>query len=301
MGVYAVGAGVLVIDLVMRLLVIEKKVARRYLPEPSDDEESDSESQGDDDDAQNHEFDANEEQPLLGITKEPDQYYKLPETKSKFLHAVPIARCLADPALLSAFLVVLIQAVLFGSFDSTIPTVAGELFHFDALKSGLLFVPLGALDFLLGPLFGWITDRYGTKPMAVFGYLFLIPTLILLRIPHEGGTDQIIIYSVLLALNGAGLAAIGAPAIVEAGAIVQRYHENNPTFFGESGPYAQLYGMSNMVFSLGLTVGPELAGELKQMIGYGNMNAVLAALCLCTAILSYLFVGGKPRFLTRNR
>ena len=88
---------------------------------------------------------------------------------------------------------------------------------------------------------------------------------------------------------------------MEAGAVVQKYYEVNPEFFGEEGPYAQLYGLNSMVFSAGLTLGPELAGELKEAIGYGNMNAVLAAVCLATSMLCFVYIGGKPKCLSRRK
>ena len=52
-----------------------------------------------------------------------------------------------------------------------------------------------------------------------------------------------------------------------------------------------------MVFSLGLTVGPLLSGSLKDAVGYGNMNLFIAALCLVIAMLSFIYIGGKPRIL----
>jgi hypothetical protein len=55
--------------------------------------------------------------------------------------------------------------------------------------------------------------------------------------------------------------------------------------------------MTNMVFSLGLTIGPELAGELKQVMGYGNMNAVLAGICAVTSVLSWVYIGGRTRVI----
>ncbi|KAI5363223.1 putative major facilitator superfamily, MFS transporter superfamily [Septoria linicola] len=310
-GVFALGASILAVDFVMRLLVIEKKIANKYYAEdPStvsdlntsrNDNETNDQSQ--DSEAQTNGNDNDEEQPLLGGKHPDDSYYKLKpkDEYPRLVRIIPILPCLSDPMLLTALLVAMVQAILLGSFDSTIPTVAKQLFDFSSLRSGLLFIPLGVFDFILGPVFGWCVDRYGTKPVAVLSYAYLVPVLICLRIPHEGGMDQIIVYSVLLGLCGMGLAGIGAPSIVEAGAIVQKYYEVNPDYFGEKGPYAQLYGMSNMVFSFGLTVGPELAGELKQAIGYGNMNVVLAAVCLITSVLSFAFIGGKPKVLRRER
>lgn len=299
-GVFGIGVAVLAVDLIMRALVIEKKVAKRYsskTPQHSGGSEivtgagQDAEAGGQSD------GEADEEAPLLR-KKQEEQSFKLSKDQPAIARKLKILPCLRDPRLLTAFLVAFVQALLLGAFDATVPTTAQELFGLDSLKAGLLFLPLGIFDLVVGPLAGWFVDRYGTKPGAVLGYTFLIPVLVLLRLPHEGGKDQILLYSGLLALCGIGLAVIGAPSIVEAGSVVKKYHEANPEFFGEQAPYAQLYGLNSMVFSLGLTVGPALAGELKQTLGYGNMNAVLAAVSFATAMLCFVWLGGKPSMLT---
>lgn len=300
-GVFGIGFAVLAVDFVMRILVIEKKIARKYeVKDPGSVSDLNTTPNRQDDDQD--EGENGEETPLLGSKEEDEAAFKLSENQPRIAKLIPILPCLADPRLLTALLVAFIQATLLGSFDATIPTVGQELFNFDSLKAGILFLPLGAFDFVGGPLFGWLVDRFGTKPVAVGSYAYLVPVLVLLRLPHAGGKDQIILYGALLALCGVGLAGIGAPSIVEAGAVVQKYYEVNPDFFGEDGPYAQLYGLNSMVFSAGLTVGPELAGELKQVIGYGNTNLVLAVICAATAVLSFIFIGGKPRmFRKKNR
>lgn len=220
----------------MRLLVIEKKVARRY---ESGDSSSVTDMNTTPSNQQNGTEDAeggnDEERPLLGGKKEDEAAFKLSENQPKIARLIPILPCLADPRLLTAFLVAFIQAMLLGNFDATIPTVAQEYYNFNSLKAGILFLPLGAFDFILGPIFGWCVDRFGTKPVAVLSYTYLVPVLILLRLPHPGGQDQTILYGGLLALCGIGLAGIGAPSIVEAGTVVQKYYEANPDFFGEDG------------------------------------------------------------------
>jgi hypothetical protein len=50
-----------------------------------------------------------------------------------------------------------------------------------------------------------------------------------------------------------------------------------------------------MVVSAGFTFGPLVAGGLKESIGYGNMNAVLAGMCGVTGILCALYVGEWPK------
>ena len=282
----------------MRVLVIEKKVAKRYSiadPPSSDDPEAVQHQSTNGDDSGHAHGEQGEEEPLLGKEK---NHFKLSKDQPAIARKITILPCMTDPRLLTALLVAFVQALLLGSFDATVPTTAKELFGFDSLKGGLLFLPLGVFDLIIGPLAGWFVDHYGTKPCAVIGYTYLTPVLILLRLPHPGGKDQILLYGGLLALCGIGLAIIGAPSIVEAGSVVQKYYEANPDFFGDQGPYAQLYGLNSMVFSLGLAVGPALAGELKQVLGYGNMNIVLASISLATAVLSFVWIGGKPRLLT---
>lgn len=280
----------------MRILIIEKKTAAKY--EGEDGEASNGgASQPEQDGEDGHE--ETEEDPL--IRKEESQEYKIPPDLPRVVRSFPILYCLKDPRLLTALLLAFVQATLLAAFDATIPTVAEEYYNFDSLKSGLLFIPLVLPYLLLGPIAGWAVDRYGPKPAAVIGFGYLVPVLILLRLVQSGGKSQIIVYCALLALCGLGLGIIGSPSIVEASYVVDMYEKSNPDLFGPNGPYAQLYALNSMVFSSGLTIGPLVSGALKDAMGYGNMNLVVAALCLLTAILSVIYVGGKPAMLKKRR
>ena len=327
-GVFGIGAGVLLVDLIMRILVIEKKVAHRYdksIKDPFRPDEEGSEEQrraNGNNDEENQDADGNEEQPLLSKDKEE---FHIPAEQPQAVRNLPLLYCLKDGRLLSALLVALVQATLFGTFDATVATESEQLFGFDSLTAGLLFIPLGIFDLFVGPLAGWAVDRYGTKIVAVLGYGYLAPVLFCLRAVHAGGKEQLILYCVLLGLAGIGLAAIGAPSIVEvrvqpmlllpqprivlvadtihypqAGRVVQKYHKANPDFFGDTGPYAQLYGLNSMVFSGGLALGPFIAGGLRDAIGYGNMNAVVAVICFVTAVVCWVWMGGKPKALKKR-
>lgn len=133
-----------------------------------------------------------------------------------------VALCILSegPRLLTAFLVAFFQASLLGSFDATVPTEAQELFDFGSLKAGFLFIALGIPYLILGPIAGWAVDRYGTKPAAVIGFAYVVPVLILLRLPTRGGMSQIVLNCAILVLRGIGLAIIRSPSIVEASQVV---------------------------------------------------------------------------------
>ena len=280
----------------MRLLIIEKKTAAKYEDEEREVSNGNA-SQSEQDAEDGHE--ETEEDPL--IHKEESQEYKIPSDQPRLIRSLPILYCLKDPRLLTALLLTCAQATLLATFDATIPTEAQELFDFDSLSAGLLFIALVLPYLVVGPVAGWTVDRYGPKPAAVIGFGYLVPVLILLRLVRSGGKSQIIVYCVLLALCGMGMGVIGSPSIVEASYVVGQYDKSNPDLFGPNGPYAQLYGIHSMVFSAGLTVGPLVSGSLKDAIGYGNMNIVVAAVCLLTAVLSFIYVGGKPAMLKKRR
>ena len=296
-GVFGLGFAILAVDFIMRILIIEKKTAAGY----EDTETREQSNRNASEDQENTAEDGNEESeedPL--IRKKEEDQYNIPADQPRAVQSFPLLYCLSNPRLLTALLLAFVQATLLATFDATIPTEAQELFGFDSLQAGLIFVALILPYLILGPIAGWTVDRYGPKPAAVLGFGYLAPALILLRLVRPGGKSQIIVYCVLLALSGLGMGVIGSPSIVEASYVVQMYDKANPDFFGANGPYAQLYGINSMVFSLGLTVGPLVSGSLKDSIGYGNMNIAVGALCLVTATLSFFFIGEKPKMLRRK-
>ncbi|OTA99034.1 hypothetical protein M426DRAFT_68537 [Hypoxylon sp. CI-4A] len=309
-GVFGVAAGVLGLDFLMRVVVVEKKTAAMWDTSlgvdggsGSQDEDQDQDSgergggggDGDGDGTAATETDA-----LLpnGKQEDDDESYIVRHEPNRIVRALPILVCFRNPRLLVGLSLAFVQASLLAMFDATIPTEAQSLFNFTSLQAGLLFIALDVPYLVLGPVAGWAVDRYGAKAAAVFGFGYLVPVLILLRLPTDhlvSGSNNIILYSALLALNGVGLAVIGSPSVVETSAVVGKYEKANPGFFGANGPYAQLYGFNSLFFCAGLTVGPLAAGALRDGVGYGNMNLVFAIVTGITAVVSFFVIGGKPR------
>lgn len=259
MGVMILALSLLVIDLFMRLVLIEKKIAARY---PADDAPDPQSADGDA--TSNDEEEVNEETTLLanGHKAELDEFC-IPSDQPKLIRNIPVLYCFKNPSLIAAQIVTLMQAVLLASIDATVPTHAEELYDFDSLKSGLLFIPLTIVNMLCGFLAGWCVDRYGTKSVGVIGFAYLAPAFALLRIPGPAA-KQVYLFGGLLGVIGAGLAFISPPGIVESGIVVDKFHKRNEEFFGENGPYGQLYAVNGMIFNLGLSVGPIAMGMLKE-------------------------------------
>ncbi|TVY26957.1 putative MFS-type transporter protein [Lachnellula hyalina] len=277
------------VDFIMRLVMIEKKTALKY--ELDSRISSETNSVIDDEESA-----AGETSPLLQTVKsreeeEEEATWIVPKDQPTLIQKFPIIYTLRNSRLLVAEFVALMQALVIGVFDSTIPTETEGLFGFSSLKSGLMFIPLVLPYLVFGAIAGKGVDKYGARIVATVGFGWMVLPLVLLRIPQPGGTAEIVKFCVLLAFSGLGFALISAPSLVEASYVLERYHHANKELFGEDGPYAQLYAINSMVFSAGLTLGPLIAGFLREKIGYGNMNAVVAGLCAVVSVLSWVFLG----------
>lgn len=269
-GVLALAFAPLAVDIIMRILMIEKKTVRRNRWF----QESDNQGVEDPESGSNPHNDPqpSEEDPL--VKKQISLRYRLPDVRrSKIVRAYPLLSIWKNPRLLTALWMNLVESTIMSSFDATIFVVAQDYFGFNsALKSSLLYLAVILPYFTFGIIFGRIVDKVGPRPVAVYGIACVPVTLFALRFTQPGGEKQLIIYCVILALNGCFMACFASPSLVEASSVVELYSKANPDLFGEEGPWAQLYGLQYMVFSTGLTLGPLVSGGLKAVIGYGNMN-----------------------------
>ena len=222
-----------------------------------------------------------------------DQAYIIPQDQSRVMKAYPILHCFKDGGDANCELDNSHTSNTSRSLDATVPTVAEEYYGFISLQTGLLFIPIVLPMLIIGPVAGWMTDRQGSRIIAISGFGLLGPLLMLLRAVHPGGLDQVLIYCLLLTLCGTCLATTNPPALVESMLMVEKYHKANPEVFGPNGPYAQTSSVTGFMYNAGSALGPLLAGDLKDAVGYGNMNLAAAALSLLTALLAFFYIEGK--------
>ncbi|KAK8059952.1 hypothetical protein PG996_009882 [Apiospora saccharicola] len=213
-----------------------------------------------------------------------DRKYGLMPSRHWLLSRVPILRCLADPALVVSILVCTVQAALLGVLDASIPLATQQLFDLSVSSAGFFFIPVGLARLLAGPIGGWLVDHYGSKCVGVAGYSFLVlPLLLFDSVESTPRGPGLFLYCTLLALSGVGMGIVSTVSFVEAGKIVERYHDASPGVFGETAASASLYGLNLMVYSLGMAVGSALAGDFQLVVGFGNMMAVIAAISCAAA------------------
>lgn len=322
--VFAMAYALVGIDIVLRLLLVEKKVAARWDPEPSEREEVAAESSSPE---QNEEHSAEVEAgpssrdeekaatstaaPAVDIEKgapiapdatpsepPPDHTPTTPtgSPRKRMRHRLPpILSLLYSRRLLAALFASIMQASIMTSFDSVLTIHVSKIFHWTSTGAALLFLPIVIPSFL-GPLFGWLSDRYGGRYPATIGFLLACPPLVCLRFIDENTLDDKVLICALLALTGLMLTLTFPPIMAEISAVVEAKEKkmlaNGEAGYGKGGAYAQAYALFNVAFAAGCMIGPLLAGFIVQEKDWGTMGWVLGLLSAFTAIPTFLYMGG---------
>lgn len=290
--VFGMAYGLIAFDIILRLLLVEKKVAARWDPvaDVQAKEAADApkvESPG----TTNGIIDT--EKGTAPQSPDTPPCSTLRDRRRDRLP--PVLALLYSRRLLAALFCALIQAALLTSFDSVLTIHAASLFGWTATGAALLFLPIVIPSFL-APAFGWFSDKYGGRYPATLGFLGACPPLICLRFVDENTMKDKVILCALLALTGLFLGLTFPPIMAEISGVVEAKEKgmlvSGRAGFGPGSAYAQAYGLFNMAFAGGCMVGPLLAGFIVEDKGWGVMALVLGILSAITTVPAYLWLGG---------
>lgn len=298
--------GLLGIDILMRLALIEKKVAVRW--------------QKQDDVPATEQNESGLEQPSETLqapasdskkpAHNPPRAYSVPQEETpqeepEILQPItsvpqrridrlpPVFTLLKSARINTALGGSIIQAALLTSFDSVLPIYVRDTFHWNSIGAGLIFLPIVVPSFL-GPVIGWASDKYGPRIFGTVGFILAVPCLILLRLVTYDSLDQKILLCGLLVLIGLTLNLVLVPLMAEIMyAVEAKAAKRPPGFFGKGGAIAQAYGLFNMAFAAGSMAGPLLAGLINQKYGWGTTTLVLGCLSAGTAVPTVIWSGGS--------
>ncbi|PGH14563.1 hypothetical protein AJ80_05883 [Polytolypa hystricis UAMH7299] len=193
-----------------------------------------------------------------------------------------------------------VQAIILGVFDSVIPIFVHRTFGWDSSGAGLVFLAL-IIPTFMSPIVGWLSDKHGQRWYATAGYILSMIPLILLRLVQKNTLHDKIVFCVLLAFTGAFLIFFEIPLQVEIALSVEEKIKENPRHYGGKGPYAQAYGLGNLVFAFGLMVGPLWGGFANERAGWGVLTLSLGLMCGVSAIPSIIWTGGNIFKIKKER
>ncbi|KAA8917763.1 hypothetical protein TRICI_000071 [Trichomonascus ciferrii] len=316
--VFYVCFGILVVDVVLRLLMIEK----RQLPDKLKKFESDGVSQNvelhsssarsrsnavlSDSSSEDPERQANtgtegQIEPEEEEIKTTPTSYNIHSVDTLFgFRIFPALGLLKHSAVLITLFQSLLMAWIMTSFESTMTIHLHDLFNFTSLGAALMFLALAVPSFV-EPLVGKLSDKFGPRWIVSLGFVFLTPMLIILRLPNEDSVNHIVLFAALVALVGLGLTLIFAPVMGELSNVVAAIEEHNPGKFGPGKGYGQAYGLFNVAFSLGSLIGPFHAGGVFENQGWAMTVLSLGIVTAISVIPSVLFTGGNLLYKAKNR
>ncbi|KAJ4988122.1 MFS amine [Stagonosporopsis vannaccii] len=290
--VFGMAYGLIGLDIVLRLLLVEKKVAIRWKPAADDQARVAAASPTN---IPRDETIDTEKAILSRQSETPNMPEGRPLRDRRRDRLPPVLALLYSRRLLAALFSALIQAALLTSFDSVLTIHAANLFGWKATGAGLLFLPV-VIPTFLAPVFGWFSDKYGGRYPATIGFLGATAPLVCLRFVDENTVNDKVILCALLALTGLFLAATFPPIMAEISFVVEAKEKSmlasGRAGFGPGGAYAQAYGLFNMAFAGGCMVGPLLAGFIVEYRSWPIMALVLGILSAVTAIPAFLWLGG---------
>ena len=287
-GYYAVfymAFGLIVVDVAMRIALIEKKVARQWNAGAAATPSLELAASG----------------PLEPAPVPLPKISSNQETESQ--GKSPVVLLLSSRRLLAALYCSLTQSTLLTAWDAVLPLYTHRVFGFSSIGAGLIFLPL-ILPSFLSPLFGLWSDRKGPRAPTALGFVAAVPFLVLLRFVDHGGIHQIVLLCALLIFIGLALSMAMTPLLAEITYVVGHKEKSHPGAFGGKGAYALGYGLFNAAFAGGMLIGPIWGGFVTQEKGWATLCWTLAVLSIAGAVVAELWVGGwivRSRKVERER
>lgn len=226
LAVFLMILGLIVVDIVMRLFMIEKKHADKYYKSSSNDDEAGYNTFNDE--RTNHNTNTENNTPSYeslgasgsetsppasrqnGTTENDERTTLLPSKKdSKTQRSSPtssrqlptIIILLIHPRVISNIYGIFVNVAIQATFDGVLPLFVKETFHWNSLDAGLIYLCL-AIPALAGPVVGQLSDRFGPRWIAVIGCALTAVPLFLLRLVVENTVHDKVLLGSLLVLTG---------------------------------------------------------------------------------------------------
>lgn len=290
--VFGTAFGLIGVDILLRIALIEKKHAQRWLEKTSNTEYN-SETETTPDHRPTTDAAQNDENNTHRITA---REAKSADAPSPVIHKCRLPATLillSSPRLLCAFWGYFTMSLLLASFDSVLPLYVSDTFHWKQAGQGLIFLPISVPQ-IIEPFVGAFIDRYpySRRYLASGAFLCSIPLYVCLRFVTHDSIQQKLLLCALLALLGLCIAFIVPAVVFEISAVIVEKEKMDPHVFGKGGATAQAYGLSNSAFAVGSLVGPFFAGFIRNSAGWGTMAWALGIISGVSALPVLLMLGG---------
>ena len=283
---FGVTFGVIAFDILLRLTLIEKKTAAKWLESETPTEQRTS---------------AAPDQPAVELENRKDSTAVVAKDENAAVaqdsnvqrkRKLPsILILIKSRRILVAFWGNLVGAMTFTAIDATLPLYVNQVFGWTSLGAGLAFLALVVPGFA-GPWIGHLTDKYGPRWIAAAGLVLSVPFWVLLRLVDHDTLDQAVLLCALLVLLGAATCLLLTPLMAEFSKVCDAKVRLEPDVFRGKSAYAQSYGIFNVSWAGGSLLGPLVSAAVKNAAGWKTMTWTMALWCAVGVLPTILYSGG---------
>ncbi|KAK9331219.1 major facilitator superfamily domain-containing protein [Lipomyces starkeyi] len=200
-------------------------------------------------------------------------------------------KLLKDMRMLNSLFITVILGWVMSGIEAIVPLRVEQIFKFDSLGAGLIFLPL-AITSVFGAVTGWWIDKKGCRMPIVIGLILGCPVMVILRLPTENTIGHKVLLFAIMALLGLVMALLLPAAMSEVSRCVMAIEEKNPGCFGRGGAFGQAFGFFNVAYSVGNVIGPIEAGFVVDADGFETATWTLGLIFFVAAIPAALLVDG---------
>ncbi|KAJ5200145.1 Major facilitator superfamily domain general substrate transporter [Penicillium cf. griseofulvum] len=296
--VFIMGLGVVLINLILILLMIDRKTAEKlrgrngstgssFLPNGSSTKSAIANGKG-----------------RLSTVEDSD----LPVTTPLLSHyhetSSPVAKhptwwtivggFLRNHCILAALYGCLINTILVSAMDAVLPIFVKRTFHWFSGATGAMFLNITIPSFI-GPFVGMISDKYGVRLISTLGFtLGAVAVALLAFIQHDDTTNKAMA-CVLLFFVGIGLNTSLTPLVTEIPRIVNVLQEEQPDVYGDKSTVTEAYMLLDAAFGAGTVLGPLLSELAFETLGWTGCTVMLAFLTASAIIPVVVHLPPKPK------
>ncbi|CAK5280048.1 unnamed protein product [Mycena citricolor] len=225
-GPFIFGMGVAVLDLIGRILVIERKEALRWGYDPlAVQETADEEKQGE-------------------PTATPDSG---PVTAPSLLQV--ITRLFKSSRAAVIMVICVLYGIIYAAMEPTLPLHLQDIWGLNSSKVGLIYLGSAVPSLLSSPLAGWLSDRQGVEWICALclslGFVWYLVLIV---------QKSLALFIVAYVLESFFVGGTLSPVMTDLANISRSI---------EGVGFAHVYGAFNIMFSAGSTVGPVLGGQVS--------------------------------------
>lgn len=286
--VFSMGFSIIGLDIFLRLMMVEKSLAQQWSPPTESSPSIHSLHSLSGRDASGEEIrpvPAN----IEPIESEKTSVKPLPGWTQGM---PPLVTLLRVPRVLVAMFGCFVESASLASFDSVLPLYVKDTFHWTSSGAGLIFISL-VIPALFSPVFGSISDKFGSRSITTIGLSGAVPFWVLLRLVTHDSIGQKVLLAALLVFIGFCISLVMAPLMADIDHAVALEEKKRPGSMGKRGAAAQGFGLFNLAYALGTLIGPLWAGFVVQKGGWGTMGWSLGLLNGICAVTAFAWTGGR--------